>query len=82
MSIKHAQTVRLGYTNLRRSLYSVAMLASTLFIRSWEQGEKLYLAMNSRCYDGKLTLFETKRPIRAAEAVLASVYAIAALSLL
>lgn len=82
MSIKHAQTVRLGYTNLRRSLYSVAMLASTLFIRSYEQGEKLYLAMNSRCYDGKLTLFETKRPIRATEAVLASLYAIAALSLL
>jgi len=82
MSIKHAQTVRLGYTNLRRSFYSVAMLASTLFIRSYEQGEKLYLAMNSRCYDGKLTLFETKRPIRATEAVLASIYAIAALSLL
>jgi cobalt/nickel transport system permease protein len=57
------------------------MLASTLFIRSWEQGEKLYIAMDSRCYDGKLTVFDTKRPIRAPEAVLASVYAILAIAL-
>ena len=82
MSIKDAQTIRLGYTNFRRSVYSIAMLASTLFIRSWEQGEKLYIAMDSRCYDGKLTVFEAKRPIRAPEAVLASVYAILAIVLL
>ena len=82
MSIKNAQTIRLGYTNFRRSFYSIAMLASTLFIRSWEQGEKLYIAMDSRCYDGKLTVFEAKRPIRAPEAVLASVYAILAIALL
>jgi cobalt/nickel transport system permease protein len=36
ISIKDAQTIRLGYTSFRRSLYSIAMLASTLFIRSWE----------------------------------------------
>ncbi len=79
--IKYAQTVRLGYTGLRRSLYSIAMLASTLFIRSYEQGEKLYIAMNSRCYDGKLTLLDTKRPIRVSEAVLTSVYAIITIAL-
>ena len=81
MSIKDAQTIRLGYTNFRRSIYSIAMLASTLFIRSWGQGEKLYIAMDSRCYDGKLAVFDTKRPIRASEAVLASAYAILAIVL-
>lgn len=80
--IKYAQTVRLGYTSIRRSLCSIAMLASTLFIRSLEQGEKLYIAMDSRCYDGKLPLLKTKRPIGVPEAVLASVYAIVAIALL
>ena len=82
ISIKYAQTTRLGYTSFRRSVYSIAMLASTLFIRSWEQGEKLYIAMDSRCYDGKFTVFESRRPIRTPEAVLASVYVILAIVLL
>ena len=33
LSIKYAQTVRLGYSNFRRSIYSMGMLGSTLFIR-------------------------------------------------
>lgn len=74
ISIKYAQTVRLGYKDFKRSLSSMAMLASTLFIRSWEQGEKLYISMSSRCYDGKLTMFEARRPIRMPEAILAGVY--------
>ena len=76
MSIKYAQTVRLGYRDFKTSLSSMAMLASTLFIRSWEQGEKLYLSMSSRCYDGKLSMFEAKRPIRMPDVVLTSVYVI------
>jgi cobalt/nickel transport system permease protein len=30
-----------------------SMLASTLFLRTINQGEKLFVAMNSRCYDGE-----------------------------
>lgn len=81
LSIKYAQTVRLGYSNFKRSINSLGMLTSTLFIRSWEQGDKLFLAMNSRCYDGKMTLFEVHRPVRTAELLLTSVYFISALAL-
>lgn len=81
LSIKYAQTVRLGYSNFKRSLSSMGMLGSTLFIRSWEQGDKLFLAMNSRCYDGKMTLFEVHRPLRAAELLLTSAYFLSVLAL-
>ncbi|MBW6471096.1 MAG: cobalt ECF transporter T component CbiQ [Methanosarcinaceae archaeon] len=80
MSIKYAQTVRLGYKDFKRSFSSIAMLASTLFIRSWEQGEKLYLSMSSRCYDGKLSMFDARRPIGISEAILAGVYIISTIA--
>lgn len=81
LCIKYAQTVRLGYSNFRRSLNSMGMLASTLFIRSWEQGDKLFLAMNSRCYDGKMTFFEVHRPVSATELLLTSAYFLSTLVL-
>ncbi|MGP8320799.1 MAG: cobalt ECF transporter T component CbiQ [Methanosarcinaceae archaeon] len=80
MSIKYAQTVRLGYKGFKTSLNSVAMLASTLFIRSWEQGEKLYISMSSRCYNGKFAIFEIKRPIKVSEAVLTCGYVISTIA--
>jgi cobalt/nickel transport system permease protein len=82
LSIRYAQTVRLGYSSFRRSLHSLGMLGSTLFIRSWEQGDKLFLAMNSRCYDGKMTLFEVHRPVGVPELLLTSAYFFLTLALL
>jgi cobalt/nickel transport system permease protein len=81
LSIKYAQTVRLGYSNLRRSIHSMSMLGGTLFIRTWEQGDKLFLAMNSRCYDGKMALFEIHRPVRPAELMLTFTYFLTTLTL-
>ncbi|WP_292463007.1 cobalt ECF transporter T component CbiQ [Methanolobus sp.] len=74
MGVKYAQTVRLGYKDFRTSFRSVVMLGTNLFIRSWEQGEKLYVSMNSRCYDGKLTMLDEKRPVRLPEIVLTCGY--------
>lgn len=56
--IHSAQVMRLGDSGARRSLDSFAMLASVLFLRSWEQGERLIMAMDCRCYDGKLEIME------------------------
>jgi cobalt/nickel transport system permease protein len=81
LAIRYAQTVRLGYSNLRRSIHSIGMLGSTLFIRSWEQGDKLFLAMNSRCYDGRMTLFEAHRPVKVAELFLTFAYFLSTLVL-
>jgi cobalt/nickel transport system permease protein len=74
MSIKYAQTVRLGYKDLRTSLNSLAMLITTLFLRSWEQGEKIFISMNARCYDGKMAFYEETRPMRIPETLLAVFY--------
>lgn len=76
LSIKYAQTVRLGYKDLRTSLNSLAMLASTLFLRSWEQGEKIFISMNARCYDGKMAFYEETRPLKAPEILLTLFYVV------
>ncbi|WP_406660118.1 cobalt ECF transporter T component CbiQ [Methanolobus sp. ZRKC3] len=72
--IRYAQLMRLGYKDFRTSFRSMVMLGTNLFIRSWEQGEKLYLSMNSRCYDGKLIVLDEKRPVMLPEIVLTSLY--------
>jgi cobalt/nickel transport system permease protein len=56
--IHSAQVMRLGDAGTKNSLNSFAMLCGVLFLRSWEQGERLAVAMDSRCYDGKLDLME------------------------
>jgi len=83
--IHNAQVMRLGDAGTKKSLNSFAMLCSVLFLRSWEQGERLIVAMDSRCYDGKIDLMEqadraTPRAILAVAAYLASVAAIAVLT--
>jgi len=74
MGIKYAQTVRLGYKDFMTSLKSLGMLGTSLFIRAWEQGEKLYVSMNSRCYDGRLILMEEKKPIKRSDIILTVAY--------
>ncbi|BDH79685.1 MAG TPA: cobalt ECF transporter T component CbiQ [Methanothermobacter sp.] len=50
----NAQETRLGYNSIRNSIKSLGLLASNLFIRSWLQGEKVYQAMEARCYNGEI----------------------------
>jgi len=83
--IHSAQVMRLGDAGTKNSISSFAMLCSVLFLRSWEQGERLIVAMDSRCYDGKLDLIEpaerTKpRAILAVAVYLAAATAIAVLT--
>jgi len=61
ISIHTAQLLRHGYDSFKNSLHSFAMLGAMLFIRAWQQGEDLVVAMDSRCYDGKLELAGTAR---------------------
>jgi len=56
--IHSAQVMRLGDAGIKNSINSFAMLSSVLFLRAWEQGERLIVAMDARCYDGKLDLME------------------------
>jgi len=59
-TIHSAQVMRLGDASFRSSLNSLAMLASILFIRAWEQGERLTVAMDARCYNGHLEVMESE----------------------
>ncbi|WP_319508741.1 cobalt ECF transporter T component CbiQ [uncultured Methanolobus sp.] len=74
VGVRYAQSVRLGYTDFKTSFRSMVMLGTNLFIRSWEQGEKIYISMNSRCYDGKLIMLDEKKPVKMPEAMLTLVY--------
>jgi len=72
--IHNAQVMRLGNLSTRRSIDSFSMLASVLFLRSWEQGERLIVAMDARCYDGRLDLIEEREGAKAMEIVATGAY--------
>ena len=49
-----AQTVRLGYSTVKRSLSSLGVLAGTVLTRSLDQAVRTHEAMTLRGYDGKI----------------------------
>ena len=53
-----AQELRLGYSGLLRRLRSTSMLLGTLFLRTLEQGERTFAAMNARCYNGNIHVLD------------------------
>ena len=69
IAIHNAQTLRHGYTSFKRSLNSMAMLGGMLFIRAWKEAEDLVIAMDSRCYDGKLEPPGRQEPLKTSAAV-------------
>jgi cobalt/nickel transport system permease protein len=53
-----AQKLRLGHSNWLKSIRSTALLGGNLFIRTLEQGERTFIAMNARGYDGNFRVLE------------------------
>jgi cobalt/nickel transport system permease protein len=53
-----AQNLRLGHSSAMRRIRSLGLLAGNLFIRTLEQGERTFVAMNARGYDGNIRLLE------------------------
>lgn len=54
--IINAQNTRLGYKDLKTTYKSLGTLAAILFIRAWERGERSFIMMSSRGYNGDLKL--------------------------
>lgn len=54
--IENAQKTRLGYKDLKTTYKSLGILAANLFITSWDRGERLFIILNSRGYNGNLKL--------------------------
>ncbi len=52
--IKRAQEARLGYINFKRGLNSFSFLINVLLIKSFKRAEKFSIAMENRCYTGKI----------------------------
>ncbi|MCQ9207575.1 MAG: cobalt ECF transporter T component CbiQ [Omnitrophica bacterium] len=52
ITIRDAQKVRLGYSNLSRSVRSLAELTGSVFIRAYDQSISTYEAMQLRGYSG------------------------------
>ncbi len=63
--IYRSQVMRLGYGTFRESVRSFGMLAGALFLRTWESGEQMMLAMDARCYDGKFGMLDDIPPASA-----------------
>jgi cobalt/nickel transport system permease protein len=63
VQIYHAQVMRLGYSSWRESVHSFASLCGAAFIASWNSGEDLIHAMDTRCYDGKFAILEETRAV-------------------
>ncbi|MFH0897610.1 MAG: cobalt ECF transporter T component CbiQ, partial [Candidatus Bathyarchaeota archaeon] len=53
-----AQKLRLGHSGWMRRIRSLALLSGNLFIRTLEQGERTFTAMNARGYDGNIRVLE------------------------
>jgi cobalt/nickel transport system permease protein len=53
-----AQKLRLGQTGWLNRIRSISLLAANLFIRTLEQGERTFIAMNARGYDGNIRVLE------------------------
>ena len=53
--IRTAQASRLGYGSAGRSLRSLGLLASTVFLRAWRKADRVYAALESRGYSGSLS---------------------------
>ncbi len=61
--IWRAQVMRLGYRRPVEAVRSFSMLSGMLFISSWNAGEDLVRAMDSRCYNGVFPSLEQAEPV-------------------
>jgi cobalt/nickel transport system permease protein len=75
-SIQFAQKMRFGYHNFKSSIHSAGLLVGGLFVQTIEQGDRLFLSMNSRCYDGKLPYYETSYKLKMQDILLSAVFVI------
>jgi cobalt/nickel transport system permease protein len=59
-SIHISQTSRLGHSTLPLSFKSSGVLISRLFILSMKKSEDIYVALESRGYDGEINVLDEK----------------------
>ena len=80
--IHSAEVMRGGYHSFGSWMSSFAMLASMLFVRTWDRGEAIFLSMDSRCYGGCMVLPEDESRSSPGAVVSVCVFLLAAAGLL
>lgn len=60
---RQAQTARLGYSRLDRSVRSLGLLTGSLFQRSLEQARRLEIGLAARGYSGDLRVLQPERAL-------------------
>ena len=63
ITIKRAQSSRLGYVTLKISYRSLSRLFSALLGKVFVKSQELYNAMSARCYTGEIKVLTKKYPI-------------------
>jgi cobalt/nickel transport system permease protein len=61
-TMRTAQELRLGYSGFKKKLRSTSLLIGSIFIRTLEQGERTFTAMNARGYDGNIRTLDDLPP--------------------
>ncbi len=64
VTMYHSQQTRLGYTSLKKSYKSMGILIANIFIKTWITGEKSFVSMQSRGYDGSIRTMNDLKSIR------------------
>jgi len=70
-TVLDAQTSRLAYGRPKGAVRAFSMLAGAVFLRAWQSADELVLAMDARCYDGRLELATDRPPLRLRHALAA-----------
>lgn len=65
-----SQNCRLGYSNLRGGYNSLGSLIASLFITSYKKSKDVYIAMESRCYNGEIRVIEEEYPFSKTNVIL------------
>ena len=64
VTMYHSQETRLGYSSLKKSYKSMGILIANIFIKTWITGEKSFVSMQSRGYDGSIRTMNDLKSIR------------------
>lgn len=73
-SMSTAAEARLGYMTRKTWMKTTAMIAGSLFLKSYKKSSAMYDAMEARCYDGRLEFLNEPKKVAAAEAAAAAGY--------
>lgn len=81
-TLRGSQAARLGTVGFRRSLRSVSLVVSAVFVRSMHRAKRLHVGLESRGYDGSLAVLSNGNELQPVNLVagLGLVVAIVALS--